>query len=1635
MNKLTKLLSVFVIAGAVGTGTAFASGCGHKHSFSGDWTPDGANGHYHAATCEHTDEKDGYTEHKYGDDLICDDCGYDKAVHVSGVTLDITSKSLKVGETVTLTATVAPDGASNKTVIFSSSDETVATVSTAGVVTAKKEGTATITAASEDDSTKKATCALTVTAAGTVEPDDPTTQIKVSFNLNGHGAGTIADAVADKDGKITAPAAPTDADYNFLGWTLKDSEEVLDLATETFRTATTLYAKWEAKEVEQPGEQLTEDEYKAAINATVSANNFTIAIADMTAKVDDSRNAISIEGDAALYDATAKNAYMLSLITEGIMGKSNLDGEFEDFTAFKNAVLDFDGITIPAIGQVLLGVNFANDVTFNDETGAYTITISDSGSSDTYVTVKFVGGKIASMDFGEFTIKLSAFGTTEADVPNAAKVYENVAFTAIASRRPAGVKLDTNVMGYGLYAKANTETDYVAATEKGFAQTVKQGGDGQETIISLQLLKGDIEGYFELSTDALGRTWDIIQFIGGGAKKFCVNMCDTNGNLKYNIGNSNTDTSQTASPNAEATFKMAVNTAIKVEYKLAQDETSKKYKLTLTIDGNAFVTDFELDTTEMDRIVLPASNIKNGPRKLTINNVIVCGTEMTVADYLPIAQAKLDSIYYGLVGKDAVGTEGEEGYVPAIVGTHTRNEKNITSDYREIDLTKLTEIYQITNVIQNFENIKTAYSSDAQIKEALDYVNGELTKWKEQAANYTKEENVGRFENLTTLPEDVANATDAQAIRSYYDGYEGEGGVRAELEALPTDAQIEFNAAKNALADLKDKLAEKAAEAETTENADVKAAVEAAIAEANEDIAKLEANETYTAEEVAHIAEVFMREYDAAQALANGLQGAKEDGIEDLRAFATAKKAGYAILEEAIDEAVTNGTNAINSIDEEDFQADKKAVTKAVNAAMAAIYKLMLGVDLDALKEAEVSTNNAKCEEDIAQIYADGKNNDAITTDTAYTAAINAVQKAVSDRKEALYASSITVSLDDSEGNAVDELSIKYGTVLTPSNITVIGKRVVSATCEGAPVTEEAGVTVYDALTLVVTVDDIPDFEGNIAWRPVAGVEASEEFVNNKLFTLNNTGAYNSDSVAGRRIDNITFNASTSITVDKAGGTNEATPFIVTVNYELSTLKVYLSLCDTAGTGNNRCGKIYCVTDKGEPVEIKKLASNGDMSIAYNASNVKKGTILKFYAVNDNSSSGGRLHLYGIDAAIDETKVEKEVSITWTGYEDALTETYRYYEVVNLPKTDPVDGEKRFLGWYYTVEGVETKYEGGEKFHSGTSITFTPKFLSNNVTLKFTVEGQDEPVEELFALPEGAKGVEPAIADPSKEGNYFLGWTENGATLFDFTQVSPDADISVMKTIELSPLFVAHETITSTQTVVDTKEADFEAMTQATNKPSLANNVKLTDWLTLVTKGSSVTWKNSSSDLGLNTKGGTFEIVVNEAVTLSIVYYSTSSGRKFTLTKVGDETFEAITEEANTWSVLLDSDGAQIKDTLGKALKGKDFELAAGTYQIVFDTTGDHKVHSISISTSEEKEVIGVVQGISAKVVESATVVEAVMLYNNVEYTVTLTEDQYTVVDGLVIYGAGKSAADAHKYNSCPAPAAPEAPETPDVTE
>ena len=129
-------------------------------------------------------------------------------IPVTGVTVAPTTGSIAVGETLNLTATIAPEDATVKTVTWTSSNDSIAMVSDAGVVTAVSEGNATITVTTTDGGFT-ATCAVVVSAATVA-----VTGVTVSPTTDSIQVG--------EDLTLTATVEPNNATDQSVTWSSSD---------------------------------------------------------------------------------------------------------------------------------------------------------------------------------------------------------------------------------------------------------------------------------------------------------------------------------------------------------------------------------------------------------------------------------------------------------------------------------------------------------------------------------------------------------------------------------------------------------------------------------------------------------------------------------------------------------------------------------------------------------------------------------------------------------------------------------------------------------------------------------------------------------------------------------------------------------------------------------------------------------------------------------------------------------------------------------------------------------------------------------------------------------------------------------------------------------------------------------------------------------------------------------------------------------------------------------------------------------------------------------------------------------------------------------------------------------------------
>lgn len=130
------------------------------------------------------------------------------AIPITSLTLNKSDLALNVGDEETLTVTGTPSNATNKTLLWSSSNKDVATVTSSGKITAAGKGTAVIKAEATDGSGKYVSCVVTVNNIQILN----VSLDKSSFDLS------EGDTAA-----IKATIYPTNATNQTLKWTSSNS--------------------------------------------------------------------------------------------------------------------------------------------------------------------------------------------------------------------------------------------------------------------------------------------------------------------------------------------------------------------------------------------------------------------------------------------------------------------------------------------------------------------------------------------------------------------------------------------------------------------------------------------------------------------------------------------------------------------------------------------------------------------------------------------------------------------------------------------------------------------------------------------------------------------------------------------------------------------------------------------------------------------------------------------------------------------------------------------------------------------------------------------------------------------------------------------------------------------------------------------------------------------------------------------------------------------------------------------------------------------------------------------------------------------------------------------------------------------
>ena len=359
--------------------------------------------------------------------------GGDKTVHVTGISLDRNSATIKEGEYITLVATVTPSNADNKSVSWSSSSDAVATVDASGKVTGVKAGSATITATAADGG-MKATCSLSVEAnlatSVTVEAKNVSaisavlagkanlsstvaSDLKVGFQYS-KSAGilpsnsttieaTDADAFYNYTAAITGLAPETK--YYFRSFVRQNGQDTYGETMEfTTKDVSSLLETKDASAVEATKAtmnaklDLTDVQYKSLAYGFLWGTSESALNTDYKC-TEISDNAIS----AALTNLSHKTQYWYKAYVK--LDSQTFYGEVKTFTTdvvpVESVSLDKTEYTFNTIGNTLTLTATVLPADATDKS------VSWSSSSDAVATVD-ASGKVTAVSKGTATIKAEA---------------------------------------------------------------------------------------------------------------------------------------------------------------------------------------------------------------------------------------------------------------------------------------------------------------------------------------------------------------------------------------------------------------------------------------------------------------------------------------------------------------------------------------------------------------------------------------------------------------------------------------------------------------------------------------------------------------------------------------------------------------------------------------------------------------------------------------------------------------------------------------------------------------------------------------------------------------------------------------------------------------------------------------------------------------------------------------------------------------------------------------------------------------------------------------------------------------------------------------------------------------------------
>lgn len=301
----------------------------------------------------------------------------EKTVLVTGITLDpATSQTIVAGETVQYTATVTPDDAADKSVTWSSSNESVATVDQTGLVKGVAAGTVEITATANDGSKVSKSSSVTVTAqekgdeeslAGsifTADFDEEDDDYKISIK-----DGLVISFTSATGGTLYGP---TPADESLENWEYE--EDSFTYA----KSGTSVVITYSYTDEDDEGNETTVTE---VLNGTLSSDGSTLSV--ISAEPEEDEEAVEMTKVSAVPEKpVATVTYYTATVVPVVDGTAGTGTEVK-LAGLSEAVSTLVGT------NTLIG-------TYSDSNYSTAVSLSDVKAGDTIYVVYITGNQYLS---------------------------------------------------------------------------------------------------------------------------------------------------------------------------------------------------------------------------------------------------------------------------------------------------------------------------------------------------------------------------------------------------------------------------------------------------------------------------------------------------------------------------------------------------------------------------------------------------------------------------------------------------------------------------------------------------------------------------------------------------------------------------------------------------------------------------------------------------------------------------------------------------------------------------------------------------------------------------------------------------------------------------------------------------------------------------------------------------------------------------------------------------------------------------------------------------------------------------------------------------------------------------------------